>query len=181
MSRVTTTTNGGYRGDPQKQAHQAASPLDQVDWAILTELQADARLSMAELARRVHMSGPAVTERVRRMERSGVITGYGARVDPSAVGRPLAAYLRIGAVGAIRDEVAALVNQTPEVIECHRGTGHECFIMKVAVTDVAHLERVIDRFTRLGRITTSIILSTIVPDQGLQPLVHGKPSVTPEP
>jgi Lrp/AsnC family leucine-responsive transcriptional regulator len=144
--------------------------LDSVDWAILAELQADARLSMAEVARRVHMSGPAVNERVRRLEDMGVITGYSAQVDLAAVGRPVRAYLRIAATSDIRRQVAKVVDETPEVMECHRGTGRECFIMKIAVTDIAHLERVIDRFTRFGEITTSIVLSSLLPNRAVEPM-----------
>lgn len=144
--------------------------LDDTDWAILHELQADARLSMAELARRVHMSGPAAAERVRRLEGDGVIVGYSATVDLSAVGRPLTAFLRIGATDDIKDQVKAAVADTPEVMECHRGTGQECFVLKVAVEGVPHLERVMDRFTRFGRLTTSIVLSSPLPARPVQPL-----------
>lgn len=145
-------------------------PLDELDWAILAALQADARLSMAELARRVHLSGPATADRVRRLERTGVITGYTATVDLAALGRDLVAYLRISAAGEIRDRVARLVADSPEILECHRGTGNECFILKVAVTGVRHLEHVIDRVTTLGPVTTTVILSSPMPARAVQPL-----------
>lgn len=144
--------------------------LDRTDWAILHELQAEARLSMAELARRIHMSAPATAERVRRLEASGVITGYGARVDVAAVGRRLEAFLRISATGDVKDDVRAVVMDTPEVMECHRGTGQECFLLRVAVTDVSHLEHVADRFTRFGQLTTSVVLSSPLPWKPVQPL-----------
>jgi Lrp/AsnC family transcriptional regulator, leucine-responsive regulatory protein len=144
--------------------------LDDTDWAILRELQADARLSMAELARRIHMSGPAAAERVRRLEKCGVITGYGATVDLAAVGRPMTAFLRIGAFSDIKDQVMTMIAEIPEVMECHRGTGHECFILKVAVADVRHLEQITDRFTHLGQLTTSVVLSTPLPGRAVEPL-----------
>ncbi|MGW0811228.1 Lrp/AsnC family transcriptional regulator [Nonomuraea sp. NPDC002799] len=151
-----------------------------MDWAILAELQADARLSMAEVARRVHMSGPAVNERVRRLEDMGVITGYSAQVDLAAVGRPVRAYLRIAATGDIRQQVGKVVDETPEVMECHRGTGQECFIIKIAVADIAHLERIIDRFTRFGEITTSILLSSVLSDRAVEPLTTAGPRRRPQ-
>ena len=141
--------------------------LDAVGWAILRELQADARLSMAELGRRVGMSAPAISERVRRLEDADVITGYRAEVSLPSVGRPVLAFLRISAAGDVKARVAEVVRGVPEVLEAHRGTGSDCFIVKLAVRDIADLERVTDRFSEFGQTTTSIVLST---------LLHGRPT-----
>ncbi|BDP44499.1 AsnC family transcriptional regulator (plasmid) [Deinococcus aetherius] len=134
--------------------------LDEVGWHILDELQADARLSMAELGRRVGLSAPAAAERVRKLEDAGVISGYRAQVNLGRAGRPLLAFVRISAYGDVKVKVAEVVNKTPEVLEAHRGTGSDCFILKVAVRDIPHLEQVTDRFTMFGQLTTSIVLSS---------------------
>lgn len=136
--------------------------IDETGWRILNELQEDARLSMAELGRKVGLSAPAVTERVRRLESAGVITGYAAQVDLARVGRPLLAYIRISAANQVKEKVAKVVRDMPEVLECHRGTGGDCFIIKVAVAGIPHLERVSDAFTGFGRLTTTIVLSTVL-------------------
>jgi Lrp/AsnC family leucine-responsive transcriptional regulator len=134
---------------------------------ILDELQSDGRLSLAELGRRVGLSPPAVAERVSRLERDGVITGYHARIDPRALGFALGVVIRVRPAPREIAKVAALARETPEVVECHRITGEDCFFMKANVRDVEHLEEVIDRFVVFGQTTTSIVQSSPVPGRGI--------------
>jgi Lrp/AsnC family leucine-responsive transcriptional regulator len=136
--------------------------LDDVGWAILELLQADARISFSALGRRVGLSAPAVTERVRKLEDAGIITGYHAAVDASRIGRPIAAIIRLGNPGDRSELVVERVKDMPEVLECNRITGHEAFVFKVAVATVEHLEQVIGQLEPYGITTTSIILSTPV-------------------
>jgi Lrp/AsnC family leucine-responsive transcriptional regulator len=134
---------------------------------ILESLQEDGRVSLAELGRRVGLSAPAVAERVQRLERDGVITGYHAQVDPRALGYTLAVVIRIRPAPRELRKVAQLARDTPEVVECHRITGEDCFFMKAHVRDVEHLEEIIDRFVVFGQTTTSIVQSSPVPVRAL--------------
>ncbi len=136
--------------------------LDAKGWKILRELQLDARLSFAELGRRVGLSTPAVAERVRNLEAAGVIVGYRADLDLHRLGFPILAIIRMSAVGDVLKRITAAVQSMPEVLECHRGTGADSFIMKVAVSSVEHLESLIDRLTPFGTTATSIVLSSPV-------------------
>lgn len=136
--------------------------LDEKGWKILRELQLDARLSFSELGRRVGLSTPAVAERVRNLEAAGVVTGYRAELDLKRLGLPILAVIRIGAVGDVLPRITAVVRSMPEVLECHRGTGADSFVMKVAVASIAHLEVLIDRLTPFGTTSTSIVLSSPV-------------------
>jgi len=138
-----------------------------VNARILRELAADPRLPMAELGRRVGMSAPAVTERVRRLETSGVITGYRVEINPAALGLPLAAYVRIRPDPGQLPKVAELARQLPEVVECHRITGEDCFILKLHFPAMDQLDRVLDRFLAHGTTTTSIVQSSPVPLRAL--------------
>jgi Lrp/AsnC family leucine-responsive transcriptional regulator len=135
---------------------------------ILDELQQDGRVSLAELGRRVGLSPPAVAERVSRLERDGVITGYHARIDPRALGFALGVVIRVRPAPREIAKVAELARDTPEVVECHRITGEDCFFMKAHVRDVEHLEEVIDRFVAFGQTTTSIVQSSPVPGRGIE-------------
>ena len=135
---------------------------------ILEELQRDGRLTLAELGRRVGLSPPAVAERVSRLERDGVITGYHARIDPRALGYALGVVIRVRPAPREITKVATLARETPEVVECHRITGEDCFFMKAHVRDVEHLEEVIDRFVAFGQTTTSIVQSSPVPGRGIE-------------
>lgn len=137
--------------------------LDATDRTLLTELQAEARLSLAELGRRVGLSPPAVADRLQRLERGGVITGYRAEVDPRALGYPLAVVIRIRPAPRQIAKVAELAQRTAELVECHRITGDDCFFMTAHVRSVEHLEELIDRFTPYGQTTTSIVQSSPVP------------------
>jgi Lrp/AsnC family leucine-responsive transcriptional regulator len=130
---------------------------------LLAELQQDARLSFAELGRRVGLSSPAVAERIARLEETGVITGYHAQVDPRALGFTLGAIVRIRPAPRELHKVAELAKRTPEVVECHRITGEDCYFMKAYVRDVEHLEEVIDQFAIYGQTTTSIMQKSPVP------------------
>jgi Lrp/AsnC family leucine-responsive transcriptional regulator len=141
--------------------------LDAVNRRLLRELQADARLSLAELARRVGLSAPAVGERLQRLQEAGVVRGYRAELDPAALGLPLGVIIRVRPAAGELPKVAELARQTPEVVECHRITGEDCFFMKLQVRDVAHLEEVIDRFLLFGQTTTSIVQSSPVAARGL--------------
>ncbi len=141
--------------------------LDDPNRALLALLQEDGRLSIAELGPRVGLSSPAVAERLQRLQRSGVITAFRAEVDPRALGLGLSAVVRIRpAPGQLRN-VAEAARATAEVVECHRITGDDCYVMTAHVRDIAHLEEVIDRFTPLGQTTTSIVQSSPVPRRAI--------------
>jgi Lrp/AsnC family transcriptional regulator, leucine-responsive regulatory protein len=151
----------------QNGAIAEAARLDRTDRRLLAELQRDARLTLAELGRRVGLSSPAVAERLQRLERSAVIRGYRAEIDPRALGLSLSAVIRIRpAPGQLRN-VAELAQRTAEVVECQRITGEDCYIMRVHVRDVEHLEELIDAFVLYGQTTTSIVQSSAVPLRAL--------------
>jgi Lrp/AsnC family leucine-responsive transcriptional regulator len=141
--------------------------LDATNRRILAELQADGRLSLAELGRRVGLSPPAVAERVQRLEADGVVRAYRAEIDPRALGLALTAIIRVRPAPGQLANVADLARETDEVVECHRVTGDDCYFMKAHVRDVTHLEEVIDRFVVLGQTTTSIVQSSPVPRRGV--------------
>jgi Lrp/AsnC family leucine-responsive transcriptional regulator len=143
--------------------------LDRTDLRLLKELQEDARTPVAELARRVALSPPSVTMRLRRMEDAGVITGYRAVIDPRLLGYQLGVLIRIRPAPRNIEVVAELARQTEEVVECHRVTGDDCFVMTAYVRDVEHLEELIDTFTPHGQTTTSIMQSSPVPRRALPP------------
>jgi Lrp/AsnC family leucine-responsive transcriptional regulator len=142
-------------------------PLDPVNRRLLAELHADPRLSMAELARRVGMSAPSVTERVQRLERLGVITGFHMDIDPAALGMPVTAMVRIRPGPGQLPKIIEEARNTPQVVECVRVTGDDCFIMKVHGPTIGQLEEVLDRFLLYGQTNTSIVVSTPVPPRPL--------------
>jgi Lrp/AsnC family leucine-responsive transcriptional regulator len=148
-------------------ALSAVVDLDDIDRALLVELQRDARLSLAELGRRVGLSPPAVGERVRRLTDEGVIRGFRTDVDPRALGYALSAIVRVRPAPRQLQKVAELARATPEVVECHRITGEDCFFLKAHVRDVEHLEEVIDRFAFHGQTTTSVMQTSPVPARGV--------------
>jgi Lrp/AsnC family transcriptional regulator, leucine-responsive regulatory protein len=141
--------------------------IDDVNRRLLAELQENARLTLAELGRRVGLSSPAVAERLQRLERQGVIRGYHAEIDPATLGLPLTAIIRVRPSPGQLYNVAELAQETPEVVECMRVTGDDCYVMTAHLRDVGHLEEVIDRFAVLGQTTTSIAQSAPVPRRGL--------------
>ncbi|HEV7752061.1 MAG TPA: Lrp/AsnC family transcriptional regulator [Baekduia sp.] len=145
----------------------AVVAVDETDRRLLIELQADARLSLAELGRRVGLSAPAVAERVRRLTDDGVIRGFRTDVDPRALGYTLSAIVRVRPAPRQLQKVAELARATPEVVECHRITGEDCFFLKAHVRDVEHLEDVIDRFAFFGQTTTSVMQTSPVPLRGV--------------
>nr|CEL22302.1 regulatory protein, AsnC/Lrp family [Kibdelosporangium sp. MJ126-NF4]CTQ93083.1 regulatory protein, AsnC/Lrp family [Kibdelosporangium sp. MJ126-NF4] len=134
---------------------------------LLEELHGDPRMSMSELARRVGMSAPAVTERVQRLESSGVIRGFRMDVDPAALGMPVTALVRVNPGPGQLPKVTKAARENPYVVECHRITGEDCFYVKVHVPTIQSLEQVLDRFLMHGQTTTSIVVATPVP---LRPL-----------
>ncbi len=141
--------------------------LDLHDTRILAELQADARLTMAELGRRVHLSQPAVTERVRKLEAAGVITGYRATVDLAKLGYGIRAMIRVGRAEYAR--VVTLIQQTPEVIQALNVTGEDSWILEIAVIDVAHLDAVVTKFCLLTETSTAVILNAAREHQPMLP------------
>jgi Lrp/AsnC family leucine-responsive transcriptional regulator len=154
--------------------------LDDLGWSILELLQQNARLSFAELGRRVGLSTPAITERVRRMEEAGIITGYHASVDPSKAGFPIVVYMRLAISGGenMVSRATVALKRIPEILECHRVTGTDSFILRASLLSVAHLESLIDRLTPFGMTSTSTVLSSPVPYRALR---ADHPSAQPRP
>lgn len=141
--------------------------MDEINVRLLAELSGNPRLTLSELGRRVGMSSPAVAERIRRLEESGVIRGYRLELDPAALGLPLAAYVRVRPNPGQLSRIAELARSIPEVVECHRVTGEDCFILKVHLPAIDQLDRLLDRFLAHGTTTTSIIQSSPVPLRSL--------------
>jgi Lrp/AsnC family leucine-responsive transcriptional regulator len=147
-----------------------AKLLDPVNLRVLDELVSDGRIAMAELGRRVGLSAPAVAERVQRLERAGVIAGYRAELDPRALGFSVSAIVRIHPAPGQLQRIPEVARETPEVAECHRITGDDCYLLRLHLRSIDDLEDVLDRFTPYGLTTTSIVHSTPVPRRG-PPLV----------
>jgi Lrp/AsnC family leucine-responsive transcriptional regulator len=158
--------------------HVSLNPLlDQVNRRLLAELHADPRISMSALGRRVGMSAPSVTERVQRMERAGIITGYRMEVSPAALGLPVTAFARIRPTAGQLPRIAELAAQLPEVTECHRITGEDCFLVKVHAPAVDQLAETLDKFLLYGQTVSSIVVSTPVPPRPLPiPGVEAQPA-----
>lgn len=136
--------------------------IDAIDRKILRELQENARLTFAELGRRVGLTTPAVIERVRKLEDAKIIVGYRAEIDAAKIGLPITAFIRMSIAGVDYSKIIEVAEKSTEVLECHRGTGGDSFILKVAVADVEHLQNLIDRLVPFGITTTSIVLSSPV-------------------
>ncbi|MCB6184624.1 Lrp/AsnC family transcriptional regulator [Leeia sp. TBRC 13508] len=140
---------------------------DNYDRKILAALQEDARMSHAEIGRRVHLSQPAVSERIRRLEQHGVILGYQARVDPTKLGYPITAVIRVASQRGRPYE--PYVREKPEVIDCYTVTGEDCAVLKVLAQDIPHLQQLIEDLNQFGNTSTAIVLSTHVAAKPILP------------
>jgi len=136
--------------------------IDATDRKLLNALIDNARTSNAELARMVNLSAPSVAERIRRLEEAGVIEGYSATVNPMALGLPISALLRIRPVPGELKRVATVLQGMPEISECDRVTGEDCFVARAHVQSVGHLERLIDELISHAMTNTSVIQSSPV-------------------
>ncbi|WP_329281648.1 Lrp/AsnC family transcriptional regulator [Streptomyces sp. NBC_00691] len=140
--------------------------LDALDWAIIEQLQQDARISLSELGRRVNLSSSATTERVRNLESQGVVTGYQAVVDLAKVGYPVLAVVRLKYPGNQHQPLRRLLAERREILECLRTTGDDCYTLKVAATSMEHLETLVDELAGFGSTTTSVVYSRTLPHRG---------------
>ncbi|MFE7530201.1 Lrp/AsnC family transcriptional regulator [Kitasatospora sp. NPDC057542] len=140
--------------------------LDDTDWAIIGQLQREARVSLSELGRRVSLSPSATTERVRNLESLGVITGYHATVDLAKVGYPVLAVVRLKYPGNRHEPLRRLLAERREILECLRTTGDDCYTLKVAATSMEHLETLVDELAGFGSTTTSVVYSRTLPLRG---------------
>ena len=140
---------------------------DKTNAALLMLLKHNPRATITELARQVGMSAPAVRERVQRLEEARVIRGYRLDIDPRALGLPLAAIVRIRPMPGQLQKIAMLAAETPNVTECHRVTGEDCFVMKIHFDAIESLDHILDAFLAYGQTTTSIIQSSPVPPRSL--------------
>jgi Lrp/AsnC family transcriptional regulator, leucine-responsive regulatory protein len=145
------------------------SVLDDVNRRLLALLDEDPRRTAAELARRVGMSAPAIRERIARLEQTGVIRGYRLDVDPAALGLPVTAWVRVAPGPGQLPRIAELAARIPEVAECYRISGEDCFLLRVHVPAVEDLEGVLDRFLVHGRTSTSFVVATPVPPRNPLP------------
>ncbi len=150
--------------------------LDALGRKILDELQHNARIPFAELGRRVGLSTPAVMERVRRLEETGIIAGYRAHLNTAAIGYPVQAFISLHNVDAtVLSRIARVTQTIPELLECHRVTGSSSYILKVVAASVPDLERIIDKLSPLAATSTSLVLSTVVADRVLTPRPDSSP------
>lgn len=149
--------------------------LDPTDWAILAALQDDARMSLTELGRRVNLSASATTERVRRLESVGVITGYRADVDLTKVGYPVLAVVRLKYPGNKHEPLHRLLAERREILECLRTTGDDCYTLKVAAASMPHLEELVNELTEFGSTTTNLVYSQTQPLRGPDKPVTERP------
>jgi Lrp/AsnC family leucine-responsive transcriptional regulator len=161
-------------GNTPATAH-GSPPIDEIDRQILRELSANGRVPMAELGRRVNLSSPAVAARVKRLEREQVITGYRAEIDPRALGYQLTAIVRIRPAPGKLPRIAELAAEIPEISECHRITGEDCFFLTLHLRSIDELSGLLDRFLVYGQTTTSIVNGSPIPRRD-PPIPEAAPS-----
>jgi Lrp/AsnC family transcriptional regulator, leucine-responsive regulatory protein len=136
--------------------------VDEIDLAILKSLQENARLPFAEVGRAIGLTAPAISERVRKMEDAGIITGYHAAVDNTRAGLPIMVFVQLGLIPGRGREVSEMIRDLPEVLECHHVTGQDCFVIKAAVPDMEGLQVLIEHLGHFGKTTTSVVLNAPV-------------------
>jgi Lrp/AsnC family leucine-responsive transcriptional regulator len=161
----------------RKNPRDTVQPPDDIDLRLIAELQSDARARVAELGRRVGLSPPAVAERLRRLEDTGAVT-FRAEVNPRALGYTLSAIVRVSPISGHVHAIPDIARQTPEITECYRITGEDCYFMRLYLRSIDDLEPILDRFVAHGRTTTSIVHSAPVPPRSL-PAAPGPPSGAP--
>ena len=149
---------------------QVEKILDRIGRKLLRALQENARLSYSELGRQRGLSAPAVAGRMRKMEEAELITGYHAEVDPATLGYDVLAFIRLTTSTEKYPRVLELAQRLPEIRECHHVTGSEAFILKVLATSIPHLESIIAQLNTFGATSTSVVLSSPVRKQGLEPI-----------
>jgi Lrp/AsnC family leucine-responsive transcriptional regulator len=152
--------------------------LDQTDWLIISELQQDGRLSFNQLGRRVNLSPPAVAERVRRLEESGVIAGYHARIDPARAGQPLTAFVQLRCALGHCLLKTSTADDFPEVVEVHKLSGAFCSMLKIRAASMLHLEGLIERLGQHGEMNSHVVLSTQYEGRPVQPVAPENRPVT---
>jgi Lrp/AsnC family transcriptional regulator, leucine-responsive regulatory protein len=150
--------------------------LDSTDWAILAEVQRDARLSFNQIAKRVNLSAPSVAARIRRLEESGVIKGYHARIDPAAAGLPLTAFLQLHCRPGLCLLKSSAAEEFPEIVEIHRLSGSSCTMVKVRTASMAHLSSLLERIGERADATSHIVLETPLEQQALRLLPPPPPA-----
>ncbi|MFC7514807.1 Lrp/AsnC family transcriptional regulator [Herbaspirillum sp. GCM10030257] len=133
---------------------------DRLDWKIIELLQRDARMSNTEIGKIIGLSQPAVTSRIRALEQAGVIAGYGARINPRALGHEITAIIRLRTTHEKISQCLAAFERTPEILEAHRVTGEDCFVVKASFAHMPKLEATIDALASLGSVTTSLVLAS---------------------
>ena len=141
--------------------------LDARNVKLLRLLRDDPRRSVSEMARRIGMSAPAVRERIQRLEESGIIRGYRLELDARALGYPISAFVRVRPMPGKLAKIGELAKRLPQVVECHRITGEDCFVMRVYLERLEDLDPLLDRFLAFGQTTTSLVQSSPVPPRGL--------------
>jgi len=140
---------------------------DPTNLELLRLLQNNPRASISDLARRVRMSNPAVKERVLRLEESGIVSGYRLDLNAKDLGYEVMAFVRVRPLPGHLQKIAELAQAIPEITECHRITGEDCFILKMYLKEISSLDQVLDQFLAHGQTTTSIVQSSPVPWRGL--------------
>ncbi|MGH3648080.1 MAG: Lrp/AsnC family transcriptional regulator [Micromonosporaceae bacterium] len=149
----------------------SSAGFDAIDARLLELVQTEGRITLSELGRRVRLSPAAVAERIRRLETSGTITGYAARVAPERLGYGIRAFVRVAphAGYSLKHPRTRELIARPEFREVHHVVGEDCWILKIAVRDTRHLEELLEQISALGRTTTSIVLSSPVEHRALPP------------
>jgi Lrp/AsnC family transcriptional regulator, leucine-responsive regulatory protein len=136
---------------------------DRIDWKIIELLQRDARMTNTEIGKTVGLSQPAVTARIRALEDAGVIEGYTARINPRALGQEITAIIRLKTTHEKISACLKAFERSPEILEAHRITGEDCFVVKATFAEMPRLEAVIDSLAKLGSVTTSLVLAAYKP------------------
>ncbi|WP_111563211.1 Lrp/AsnC family transcriptional regulator [Rhizobium sp.] len=136
--------------------------LDDIDRRILEALAADARMSLKELAQAAGLSSPSTGERLRRLEERGVISAFTVDIDPTALGYPLQAIVRVRPLPGQLHVVERIIRETPEFVECDKVTGDDCFVARLVVRSMAQLDTILDKVAEKAETSTSMVKASPV-------------------